>query len=124
MKKLLALTLAVLVLNLGLVATAHARTDAKKAAKVKEKITKLGIGRKARIDVKTNDGHEVVGWVSDRHEEDFVVTDDFNDVKTIRYEDVNKFVGKNLSTGQKLLIGFGVGFAAALGLIWLGMHAD
>src|SRR4051794_19659434 len=122
MKKLLALTLAILVLNLGLVGTAQAGTDAKKTAKVKEKITKLGIGRKARIDVKTNDGHEVVGWVSDRHDEDFVVTDDLNEVKTIRYEDVNKIVGKNLSTGQKILIGFGVGFAAALALIWIGMH--
>src|SRR4051812_19141149 len=124
MKRLLTLTLAILVLNLGLAATASAQTDNKKAEKAKQKIAKLNIGRKSRLDVKTQDGHEIVGWLSDRHEDDFVVTDDFNDVKTIRYSEVDKFVGKDLSTGTKVWIGVGVGFAFALNLIWIGQHAD
>jgi len=124
MKKLLTLTLAVLTLNLGLAAGAAAQTDIKKAAKAKEKIAKLSIGRKSRLDVKTNDGHEIVGWLSDRHDDDFVITDDFNEVKTIRYTDVKNFVGKDLSTGAKVWIGIGVGFALALLLIWIGMHSD
>lgn len=119
MKRSLTILLTILVLNLGLVSIASAQSDAKKTAKVKEKITKLGIGRKARIDVKTNDSHEFVGWVSDRHEDDFVLTDDFNEVHTVRYDEVKKFVGKNLTTGQSIAIGVGIGVGALILLVLL-----
>jgi hypothetical protein len=122
-RKILAGIVCLLILNVS-IASVFAQTDDKKADKVKTKITKLGIGRKARIDVKTQDGIEVVGWVSQRNETDFVVTDDFGDAKTIAYKDVKGFVGRDLSTGAKVLIGVGVGFAAALALFWLGTHAD
>jgi hypothetical protein len=111
-----------LVFNLS-VGNIFAQNDDKKTAKVKAHVTRLGIGRKARIDVKTYDGTEVVGWVSQRGENDFVVTDDFNDVKTIAYKDVKGFVGKELSTGQKIWIGVGIGFGVAIGLFVLGRLA-
>src|SRR3954468_17875974 len=108
-QKILVGMLCLLLFNLS-VASISGQSDDKKAAKAKARITKLGIGRKARIDVKTLDGTEVVGWVSQRNETDFAVNDDFGDVKTIAYKDVKSFVGRDLSTGQKIWIGVGIGF--------------
>jgi hypothetical protein len=86
MKKLITLTLAVLVFNLALVGTATASTEADKAAKRAEKvkagIQKLGVGRDSRIEVTLADGTKLKGYVSEIKDGSFVVMSDGTNVAT------------------------------------------
>ncbi|MEO6052232.1 MAG: hypothetical protein ABIP78_13005 [Pyrinomonadaceae bacterium] len=64
-KKYLTVTLAVLVLNLSLSAVAFGETkeekEAKSAENVKANVTKLGMGKDARVEVKLKDGTKLKG---------------------------------------------------------------
>ncbi|HSK73118.1 MAG TPA: hypothetical protein VK892_15580, partial [Pyrinomonadaceae bacterium] len=64
--------------------------------KIKLEILKLGVGPDARIKVKLSDNRIVKGFVSERNNDDFIVTDEkskfttrikFSDVKKINFSD-------------------------------------
>jgi hypothetical protein len=89
----------------------------KKAAKVKDKLQKLGTGEKAKIKVKTYGGVTYQGYVSAANADDFTVTDKGGTAHGVRYADVDKIGGKNLSTGAKIGIGIAIGAAAVIGIL-------
>lgn len=94
----------------------------KKIEQVKEKVTKLGTGEKAKVQVTLINGSKVKGYISQINSKNFVVTDEKSAATTeIQFSEVDKLAGRNLSTGKKVLIGFGIGVAIYLliGLILL-----
>jgi len=90
-----------------------------KAAKVKEKLKKFGIGEKAKIKVKLISGTTYEGHVSSVTETDFVVVDKAGSSNTLKYSDVDKIGGKNLSNGAKIGIGIGIGAGLTVFILWL-----
>jgi hypothetical protein len=116
LKKCLALTLMMLVFNLGaglVLAGAQARKDARRAAQIKGEIARRGTGHNVRVRIKLRDGTKLKGYISQAGENDFVIRDDESGTsKTVAYGDVTQVKGKGLSTGRKILIGIGV---------WLGI---
>ncbi len=90
-----------------------------KAAQVKEKITKLGAGKQSVVKVTLYTGTTYQGTVGAVNESDFTVVDKAGNSNTVRYLDVQKIGGKNLSSGAKIGIGIGIGAGAALLVLWL-----
>jgi len=83
-----------------------------KAAKIKAKVQKRGIGEKSRVRAKLVNGAEVKGYISKIEEASFTVTDKkTGQTTTISYADVQKIQGPGLSKGDKILIGVGLGVA-------------
>ena len=91
----------------------------KKTAKVKDKIKRLGLGERVKIKVTTYGKTTYQGYVNAANEDDFVVIDKSGNPNTIRYSDVDKVGGRNLSTGAKIGIGIGIGVGAVL--LFLGI---
>lgn len=94
-KRLFALGLLISLLNLVYVAPVAASSDesqeAKREAKMKEKVAKLGTGPKARIEVKLRDQRQLKGYVSEKADDHFVVTDEkTGNVTTVTYAEVDK----------------------------------
>ena len=96
-KKLLMLALAGLLLNLVCAAPVMAvgnssqKEDAKRAAKIKALIAKVGTGLDADIEVKLLDKTYVKGYVSEAGEDQFVVTDaGTGATTTVEYSQVSK----------------------------------
>jgi hypothetical protein len=93
--------------------------------KVRTEISKLGVGRDARVEVKLQDKTKLAGYVSEVKDESFILTD----VKTsgttaVAYADVTQVKGHNLSTGAKIGIGVGIGVAIVVIVlaIWWSNH--
>lgn len=86
----------------------------KKAAKVEEKLKKLGTGEKATVKVKLYNATTYQGYLSEANDEDFVVIDKGGNPNRLRYSDVDKIGGRNLSTGAKIAIGVGIGVGATI----------
>ncbi len=117
--KALSLLLVLTIFHLGttpILAKSKAEKQSRHAAKVKQNIFKLGVGRDARVALKLQDKTQLVGYVSEAGEHSFVVTHSKTGAATIvAYPDVAQVKGQNLSTGAKIAIG--VGIAAAIILI-------
>ena len=79
-KKLLSLTLAVLLMQVGLAQTVAAGTNPEKEAKFAEKvkigIAKLGTGTEARIEVKLKNKTKLKGYVSESGADGFTIVDE------------------------------------------------
>ena len=86
----------------------------KKAVKVEAKLKKLGTGEKAKVKVKLYNATTYQGYLSEANDEDFVVVDKGGNPNRLRYSDVDKIGGKNLSTGAKIAIGVGIGVGATI----------
>ena len=119
-KKLLALTLAVLLANLFCVAPVAAATkqedEARHAEKVKGEIARLGTGPKAHIEVSLRDKAKLKGYVRESDATRFVVVNaKTGAATTVLYPQVRQVKGNNLSTGVKIAIGVGV----AVGILLL-----
>ena len=124
-KKYLTTVLSVLLINLSLSAVAFGETkdekEAKFAEKVKANVTKLGMGKDARVEVKLKDGIKLKGYVSQINENSFVVMDEKTATPTeIPYPNAKQVKGNNLSTGVKIVIVVGIILivAAVLGNIF------
>jgi hypothetical protein len=52
--------------------------------------------------------------LSEANDEDFVVVDKGGNPNRLRYSDVDKIGGRNLSTGAKIAIGVGIGVGATI----------
>jgi hypothetical protein len=121
-KTILSLLLTTLLIICVGAQTAQAETKAEKQArfteKVKTGISKLGVGEKARVELKLKDKSKLRGYIAEAGDDDFVVTDPTAGTTTrVTYDQVQTVKGNNLSTGAKIAIGLGI--LAAILTIWL-----
>jgi hypothetical protein len=92
--------------------------QSERAAKVKQSVLKLGVGKDARIAVRLRDKTRLVGFISEAGESSFVVTDVKTGAATVvAYPDVIQAKGNNLSTGAKIAIGAAIVAAIILLLL-------
>jgi hypothetical protein len=92
----------------------------------KNKVTRLGVGEKAKATIKLKDGTKVKGYVYRVGEDDFEIRDrKTNSSTTIRYGDV-KGVDDNRghSIARTVLIAVGIGSAVALTAVYLAIAAN
>ena len=122
-RKLLAVFLVVLLLNVAGLAPAYAATKEEKAArfaeKVKANVLKFGTGESARVKVKLRDKTKLEGYISAADGEGFTITDSkTGTATTISYPQVKSVKGNNLSTGAKIAIGAGAAAAIIFLILW------
>jgi hypothetical protein len=122
-KKLLSLSLIVLLTNLIGMTPVYASTKEEKQArfaeKVKLNVRKLGSGEAARVKVKLLDKTKLEGYISDAGEETFTVKNPKTGMATtIAYLQVKSIQGNNLSTGAKIAIGVGIAAAIIFIILW------
>ena len=125
-KKSFAIILACLLVQMLSVQLATAKSKEEKQAqltqKVKIEISKLGVGRDARVEVKLQDRTKLAGYISEVKDDSFVLTNARTGAATpVAYADVTQVKGHNLSTGAKIAIGVGIGIAVvviALAIWW------
>lgn len=124
-KKSFAIVLACLMVQVLCVQPASAKSKEEKQTeltqKVKTGISKLGVGRDARVEIKLQDQTKLAGYISEVKVDAFTITDAKTGAATsVAYADVTKARGQNLSTGAKIGIGIGIGVAVAVItlLIW------
>ena len=114
LKKCLSFVFAFLVSHLmfstALPTNAQTNTSAQLAEKIKADVKAIGPGQ--RVSVKLHARDDLVGYVSEINENDFVLTKAKEATKhTINYTDVAQIKQKNekrISTAGKVLIGMGV----------------
>jgi hypothetical protein len=112
-KKLLALTIAALLISLLQVAPVTATTkpedEAKFAEEVKTEVARLGTGPEARIEVRLRNKTKLKGYVSEADDTHFAVVDErTGTATTVAYPQVQKVKGSNLSSGARIAIGIAV----------------
>jgi hypothetical protein len=115
-KKSFAIILACLLVQMLCVQPATAKSKEEKQAqltqKVKTAISKLGVGRDARVEIKLQDKTKLAGYVSEVKDDSFIIADPKTSATTtVAYADVTQVKGHNLSTGAKIGIGIGIGVA-------------
>lgn len=103
-------------------AQSSGRDEAKASEKIKTKITKLGVGEKARAQIKLRSGQKMKGYVSSAGADEFSFTErDSGKTTTVAYADVLEVKRPGgLSKGTKIAIAAGIGGAIVLTLI--GKH--
>lgn len=122
MRKLLSMVLIGMLVSMASGGQALARSsgqdDAKTLEKVKAKIVKLGVGEKARAQIKLRNGQKIKGYVSSAGPNDFAFTErDSGRTTTVTYADVVEVKkAGGLSKGAKIAIAAGAS-AVVLGLI-------
>jgi len=86
---------------------------------IRVRITKLGVGKKARATITTKNGAKVKGYVYSAGDDDFVIRDRQTDAPTtIRYADVAKVHRDGgHSTAKHLGLGIGIGVGAFIGVL-------
>ena len=126
LKRLIAMLLAALLVQAFCLQSASAKSKEEKRAeltqKVRAEISKLGVGRDARIEVTLRDRTKLAGYVSELRDNSLVVFETKTGATTsVAYADVTNVKGHNLSTGAKIGIGIGIGVAIvviALAIWW------
>ena len=121
LKKVCSLMLSALLLQAAAVpafAATSAEKEARRAEKVRAQLTKLGTGEDARVKLELCDKTKLEGYVSELGGESFVVTNKAGVATTVAYPQVGKVKGHNLTTGEKIIIGVGIGAAIVLLLLW------
>jgi hypothetical protein len=96
------------------------KDEAKALEKIKAKIAKLGVGEKARAQIKLRNGQKMKGYVSSAGKDDFAFTErKSSTTTTVAYADIVEVKKPGLSTGAKIAIavGIGVGVLAVLALV-------
>lgn len=123
MRKCSALILIGLLIHLvpGEQAVAHASTKQQVPTvdRIKEKIAKLGVGRKARVRIKLRNGKTIKGYIDSVGQDDFRLTErDTSQTTTVAYGDVVEVKKPGgLSKGTKIAIVAGIGAIVVLGLV-------
>lgn len=111
-KKLLSLTLAVLLAHVCAAVTSaksKAEKEAEQAAKVRQGILKIGTGERTLVKLKLRDGTRLEGFVAAADEASFtVVNAKTGAAAVVAYPQVGQVKGNNLSTGAKVAIGVGI----------------
>lgn len=122
-KKLIALSLVAVLINLTGVTSAFASSNEEKqihfAEKVKASVLKFGTGQAARVKIKLRDKTRLIGYISAADDEGFTVVDSKTGVATtIAYPQVKSVQGNNLSTGAKIAIGVGIAATIIFIVLW------
>src|SRR5215211_560188 len=113
-KKVCSVILSALLLQAAAVpvfAATSAEKEAKRAEKVRTQLAKLGTGTDARVKLELRDKTKLAGYISELGAESFVVTNKAGVATTVAYPQVGKVKGHNLATGDKIVIGIGIGVA-------------
>jgi hypothetical protein len=118
-KKSLAIIIACLMTQMLCAPSASAKSKEEKQAeltlRVKNSISRLGVGPDARVEIKLQHNTKLVGYVSEVKDETFAITNPKTGATTtVAYDDVTQVKGHNLSTGAKIAIGVGIGIAIAV----------
>ena len=103
-------------------AQSNGQDEAKFIEKIKTKITRLGVGEKARAQIKLRNGQKLKGYVSSAGDNEFSFTErNSGKTSTVIYADVREVKRPGgLSKGTKIAIVAGIGGAIILTLI--GKH--
>jgi hypothetical protein len=92
-------------------AQSSGQAETKALEKIKAKIAKLGVGEKARVQIKLRNGQKIKGYVSSNGPDDFAFTErKSGTTTTVAYADIVEVRKPGLSTGAK------IGIAAAIGV--------
>lgn len=97
-----------------------AGTDDPRASKGRLDVVKLGVGEKARVEVKLRDNSKVKGYIGEANEDSFTVVDSKNgSEQRIAYADVQKVnkAGGGFSTRSWIILGAAVAGAVATWII-------
>lgn len=126
-KKLLTLVLAVLLTNVVAVQFAQAATKEEKQAqatqKIKDGVSRLGVGEKARVEIKLKDNKKLKGYIREAGPDSFVVVDSKTGVATeVAYSQVERIKGHNMSTGAQIAIFAGIGAAVVFVILFVLYH--
>ncbi|MEP6913197.1 MAG: hypothetical protein ABI923_10610 [bacterium] len=116
-KKLLSVALASLVVSMFTAVPASAQspaeTETQQAEKVKGKVTRLGTGKQARVEVKLRDNTKLKGYIGEIAEEHFTVIDPKHGTVTlVSYSQVLKIKNTNSD-----LFALGLGAAVISGVV-------
>ena len=128
LQKILSFALVVLLFSAGSVNLAYAANSKEEkvaalAAKVKEGISKLGIGKDARVEIKLRDKTKLKGYVGEAGEDSFIVISDKTGESTsVAYSAVKQVKGNNLHIGVKIAIGFAILLVAIIVITSLGFR--
>lgn len=119
LKRILLMTLLVLITNLAVTpytfASDNLEKEARFAEKVKTEIAKLGVGTDARIKVKLKDGTKLKGYISEINEDSFTVKDTKNgNATSVPYSNAKQVKGNNLSDGVVIAIAFAALFGVLI----------
>lgn len=111
--KLLSLTLAGLLTSMvtpvAVSAQSQAGKDPQQADQVKAKVTKLGTGKQARVEVKLRDNTKLKGYIGEIAEAHFTLVDPKHGTVTpVPYEQVQQIKNTNHSGWYALGLGAGV----------------
>jgi hypothetical protein len=118
---------ALLVVTLVTIQPARAASDSDKQARLIEKVkigvSKLGVGKDARVTLKLRDKTQLAGYISEIGSDSFTVTNAKTGASTaVPYGDVTQVKGHNLSTGAKIAIGVAIGVGMTLILLAVYIH--
>jgi xanthine/uracil permease len=100
------------------------KDDASTVEKIKTKIARLGVGEKARAQIKLRNGQKIKGYVSKAGDNDFSLTDRKSaQVTTIAYADVASVTKPGMSKRTKIIIGVTIGVVATAAILaWEVTH--
>lgn len=121
---LLVIALMISFVGTGRVYSQDSKNDkaARRLAKIKAGINKIGTGPDAKVSVKLNNRKQVIGTISSISDDNFTVIDKDGSSNTIAFAEVKRINGKNLSTGAWVAIGAGIGAAAFFIAFWLWLE--
>lgn len=125
LKKLLSLTLAVLLLHdvnaMPVMAFAQAGQEERRVEKVKADVARK-VGKKSRVTVKLQDGSKLKGQITQAGENSFTLTDTkTGQTSTLAYTDVTKVRGPGISLGAKIAIVVGIAVVAFVLIVAIGI---
>ena len=101
------------------------KDDALSVEKIKTKITRLGVGEKARAQIKLRNGQKIKGFVSNAGDDNFNFTDrKSGQTTTIAYADVVDVQKPGMSKRTKIFIGVAIGVVATAAILaWAVTHS-
>ena len=101
------------------------KDDALTVEKIKTKITRLGVGEKARAQIKLRNGQKIKGYVSNASEDNFSLTDrKSGQTTTIAYADVVDVKKPGMTKRTKIIIGVTIGVVATAAILaWAVTHS-
>ena len=101
------------------------KDDASTVEKIKTKITRLGVGEKARAQIKLRNGQKIKGYVSNASEDNFSLTDrKSGQTTTIAYADVVDVKKPGMTKRTKIIIGVTIGVVATAAILaWAVTHS-
>lgn len=122
LKKFAALSLAMLVVNFvcmtSVAVAQQPSADARTIERVKARVTQIGAGSDARVEVKLYDGRKVKGHIYKIETDSFMVIDEKTGVVTnIAYSQVQKIKTPVLSGDKKQVVKILIMVGVAVGLI-------